>query len=778
MPVDDQTSGDDAPVLIGEWRVDPRADEIEADGRVVKLEPLRMRLLMALARRPGEVVLANELLDTVWKGVIVTPGSLYQSVAQLRQLLGDSVTEPRYIATVPRKGYRLIAPVTPLPVARASPAQGTTVRSVSSENPQEKALGVAAETPTSLPLGAPATFAPQATLGSRRGLIVGGAAGVIALAAGGAWWWRSRPAPGAVRIAVLPFTDRSTAKLDQALANGITQDVIRTLERHPALEVMTFDAVERLRQGAGVLGQAAQRLDVAFALLGDLTRVGERVQINTQLVALPSEKVRQSAAFEESITQLSALPQAIALKAVEALDLKAAPVPKATASSAYEMYVLGIDAVRAKTPESVERARRYFSQGIQIDPAYARNYSGLAASWIVQSEVGGAQIDWREAFARAEALYGKALQLDPELVEARLGVANVARKYQRYDEARRTFQAVLQTHPNNVQARFGLGLTEEDDGWPSRAAEQYARAAALDPTHFLIPIRAGLALMYLGRLGEAEANFRRSIELDSTRPFGFYSLGILFWLRGRLDESVAAYREALKRGDKLSYVWADYARVCTDLGAFNEARRGFERASQLLRAPNEATVQAAFVWLAEGAAPPVPKVLTESVSSPAPWDRLLILAMAGDRPSVAAISAVDKEQAGYVTPVDTLYEIVSGRFRSLDIASLYAAAGAPDRAAPILGDVEHALSDYEQRGVTAPALSFHRARLLALRGDYARAMGSLQTGFERGWKRTWWVSRDPTFERMRSDSAFKAALQKADTQLAAQRKNVGVRSTG
>ena len=74
-----------------------------------------MRLLMALAERPGEVVLSNELLDTVWKGVIVTPSSLYQSVAQLRQLLGDSVTEPRYIETVPRKGYRLVAPVLPLP---------------------------------------------------------------------------------------------------------------------------------------------------------------------------------------------------------------------------------------------------------------------------------------------------------------------------------------------------------------------------------------------------------------------------------------------------------------------------------------------------------------------------------------------------------------------------------------------------------------------------------------------------------------------------------------
>ena len=120
-------------------------------------------------------------------------------------------------------------------------------------------------------------------------------------------------------------------------------------------------------------------------------------------------------------------------------------------------------------------------------------------------------------------------------------------------------------------------------------------------------MRAGLSLMYLGRLGEAEARFKRSIELDSARPNGFYSLGILNWLRGRLDESVAAYRDALKRGEQASYIWADYAFVCTDLGLYEEAQRSFERTATLLRAPNAAPVNAAFVWVAQGATQPVQK---------------------------------------------------------------------------------------------------------------------------------------------------------------------------
>ena len=96
-----------------------------------------------------------------------------------------------------------------------------------------------------------------------------------------------------------------------------------------------------------------------------------------------------------------------------------------------------------------------------------------------------------------------------------------------------------------------------------------------------------------------------------------------------------------------------------------------------------------------------------------------------------------------------------------------------DRAALLLADVERTLNDYEQRGVTAPAFSFHRARMLALRGDTARALTSLQTAVDRGWRRAWWMSRDPAFERLRDETAFKAILQKIYAQLATQRKNAG-----
>jgi hypothetical protein len=100
--------------------------------------------------------------------------------------------------------------------------------------------------------------------------------------------------------------------------------------------------------------------------------------------------------------------------------------------------------------------------------------------------------------------------------------------------------------------------------------------------------------------------------------------------------------------------------VCTDLGLHDEGRRAFDRAGQLLPTRNFAAVESAFVWLADGARPPLPATLDEAVSSPAPWERLLILAMAGEPPSASAVNALDREQAGYITPTTTLYEYRPG----------------------------------------------------------------------------------------------------------------------
>jgi transcriptional activator of cad operon len=96
---------------IGAWRVDPALDEISRNGKTVKLEPRVMQVLLCLAEHAGQVVSVEQLLDVVWKGVIVTPDSVYQAVAALRRATAHGTEEQAYIVNVLRRGYRLVAPV-------------------------------------------------------------------------------------------------------------------------------------------------------------------------------------------------------------------------------------------------------------------------------------------------------------------------------------------------------------------------------------------------------------------------------------------------------------------------------------------------------------------------------------------------------------------------------------------------------------------------------------------------------------------------------------------
>ena len=103
---------DESSVLrIGDWRVDPEVDELSREGQTVRVEPRTMQLLLYLAAHAGRVVAVKQLLDEVWSNVVVTQGSVYQAVAQLRRILGDDGEHPSYIENLPRRGYRLIAPV-------------------------------------------------------------------------------------------------------------------------------------------------------------------------------------------------------------------------------------------------------------------------------------------------------------------------------------------------------------------------------------------------------------------------------------------------------------------------------------------------------------------------------------------------------------------------------------------------------------------------------------------------------------------------------------------
>lgn len=251
------------PLRIGDWRLDPQLGQLTRADRCERLEARTLRLLMFLANRAGETVSVEELLDNVWSGVVVTQDSVYQAVTALRRLLGDDAKQPTYIATVPRLGYRLIAPVNPWP-----------------------------QEPLSIPLSSDAS--PSAR---RAWPKIAAAAGCLLLVAGVLAWWAAAPSPKSV--AVMPFLDLTTqAMKEEYFADGLTEALIVRLSRLPDFEVPAPTAAYYYKDKTIPVDRIGRDLDVRYLLDGSLRESGDTMHVSARLLRASDGFVVWSASFD------------------------------------------------------------------------------------------------------------------------------------------------------------------------------------------------------------------------------------------------------------------------------------------------------------------------------------------------------------------------------------------------------------------------------------------------------------------------------------------------
>jgi len=224
-----------------------------------------MRLLLYLADRAGELVTIDELLDQVWSGTIVTQDSVYQAVTALRRLLGDDPKNPQYILTVPRKGYRLIAPV--------SPGKSDCTQAAASLPPPGQSSGL---------------------LRSRIVPVI--AASLILLGAFGAMWLAQteifeRPPQRAASsveksVAVMPFLDLTSESMsEEYVADGITEELIDALSKYPEVRVSPPTSSFYFKGRRASLADVARTLHVAYVLDGSLRRSGPTLRVAVRLVS-------------------------------------------------------------------------------------------------------------------------------------------------------------------------------------------------------------------------------------------------------------------------------------------------------------------------------------------------------------------------------------------------------------------------------------------------------------------------------------------------------------
>lgn len=738
---------------IGDWLADSRLDELRRGDEVVKIEPRNMRLLTALAQRPGEVLTVDALMTEVWADLVVTQSSVYQAVSQLRQVLGDDASRPRYIATVPRKGYRLVAVVRPVQVPRA-PVPAEPVGTTATTAPDVAALQPpAAEPPRPAP--EPSTEPTAAGALNRRGWLVGGGLAALAAAGGGAVAWQraTRVPPDQVRLAVLPFKDTSAHKLEQALAEGLAEQVIGALAAHGQVRVLSRATSFQFESPDALLPLAEQRF-VTHVLGGELTRSAQRVNLSLHLHGLPRQRLVWQEALEVELADLSRLALNVANQALQALGAApvAATVP-AAAPDAYELYLTGLQHQRSAQLPGILKARSYFQRAIDRDPGFAPAYVGQAATWIAEFHYGGG-LGLRDMDARAQPLIDRALQLAPELPLAQGLQGHLKANLSLHDEARRWLEPALQRSPSDVTLLGWTAKNEMDDGRPGAAQPLLQRAAELSPLAVQVQHLAGLAATYAGRYDDAQAHYRRAMSLAPQHANGAWGLGLVGYARGQLAEAVQGYRKALVVDPRRDALWLQLGWLYLDLGMPDEARHAWAQSQSLAAQPAESQLAAARLQLGDDAA--LRRTL-DGLKLPASgareleMDAALLWVGLGDLPRARRVF----EPAVGLMLSDPLpawgnFDAFLGRHALIDAAAVWVALGEPARAEPLLAQAEAFLARYRTQGNLWHTGPFLRARIDALRGRPEAAVAALEEAVALGWRRAWSVPHDPALASVRA----------------------------
>jgi len=515
------------------FEVDLHAGELRKQGVKIKLQEQPFQILQMLLEHPGEVVTREELQKRIWPAdtFVDFEQGLYNAIKRLREALGDSPETPRYVETLPRRGYRFIG----------------SINGVVSASAAKEALGASLGRPSSMLFRSP-------VMGALGALIL--AATVFALNLGGI---RQRlllkkNSPAVHSLAVLPLTSLSSDPNQEYFAEGMTDALITDLSQIGALRVVSRTSVMRYNKTDKSAPQIARELNVDAIIEGTVQRSGDRVRVTAQLIYGPEDKHLWADSYERDMQDAFTLQGVVARAIADEIRVKMTPKEQERLQNvrpvnpkALEAYLSGrfhldqrakLELYRGKEPareEELREAIANFDQAIQEDPRYTPPYL-----WFFDGE-SSPDFDL-DLLPRIEAGVAKALQLDEANVHAHLARARLLEQYE-YDwpGAEKEIKRAIEINPNSAEAHFQyaeyfLCLGRQEDEKKERELAQ-----ALDPSHDYFA-DAGTT-----RIGWTLEQHKQAVE--ERAPDDPLSRGVLgkdYATNGRFDESAEEYEKCLR----------------------------------------------------------------------------------------------------------------------------------------------------------------------------------------------------------------------------------------
>ena len=531
---------------VGQWRVDPGLNSLSVNGTTVRVEPKVMEVLVCLATQPGETVPKEAILKTVWPDTFVSDDVLIRSVSELRRVFEDDAREPRFIETIPKRGYRLVAPVRLNGSRPAGPGQPQPIARRSEETRRRGLFwAVAAASVSCLVLLSGFLLFNVAGLRDRL---------------------RGNKNPTIRSLAVLPLQSLSTDPAQEYFAEGMTDALITDLAQISALKVVSRTTITRYGRPDKPLPQIARELNVDGIVEGTVQRSGDHVRITAQLIYGPTDQHLWANSFERDVKDMLALQSAVASEIARQIQVKVTPEEQAKLTSPRPVNLKALDAyVEARfhldqaakldfykgkeltIGEELRQAVFYLDKAIQEDPNYLPPYVAYFDA------VDATNKSHLQYLPKAKAALAKALELDETNESAHIALARLLMQYE-YDwpRAEKEFRRAVELNSNSANAHDWYSSYLFNVGRAGEGSKELARAQALDPAHDYYA-NAGVSRDD----GQTLDQQRQALEEKAPNdPFALGVMGKSYAIAGRFKESVEVYERCLRL-----YGWNNFADV-------------------------------------------------------------------------------------------------------------------------------------------------------------------------------------------------------------------------
>jgi TolB-like protein/DNA-binding winged helix-turn-helix (wHTH) protein/Tfp pilus assembly protein PilF len=542
-----------AVVRFGTYELSLQSGEVRKAGVRIRVQQQPMKLLELLLERPGEVVTREELRSRVWPNESF--GDFDQAVniaiAKLRSALGDSAENPRYIETLPKRGYRFIAevsvveadtrPTKPVSVAEDVPGPEPETEQVD----QLRAIRLATITPV----------VPKRRFWPTREVIAV-LAPVLILGTLAVWLFRPHgdASVGIGSLVVLPLENLSGDASQDYFADGMTDELITDLAQISALRVISRTSAMVYKGARKPLPQIARELNVDAVVEGTVLRAGDQVRITAQLIQAPDDKHLWAESYEGNVRDTLALQNKVARAIAEQIRINLNPHEQAALKNArvlnpeaYESYLKGRYFWNKRTANGLKVALAYFNQAIEEDPKYAQAYSGLADTYALLGDWQYAVMTPKEALPKAKAAAMKALELDDSLSEAHNSLAFCLEGFDwDFGSAEKEFLRAIELNPGYATAHHWYSWHLSLLGRNAEAIAEMRKAENLDPLSLIINADLAELLLIAHLPDESIQQSRKTLEMDANFALAHNQMGQGYLEKHMFGEAIAEIQKAIQ----------------------------------------------------------------------------------------------------------------------------------------------------------------------------------------------------------------------------------------